>query len=318
MNDRNPTNFAHLEQHDAQLVRLGMLAERYFADDPNTCLLKLRQFAELLAQLVAANVGLYTAAEKSQWELLRRLEDRNVIPQQVAQLFHQVRRSGNNANHQLADDRRTALAMLKVAWQLGVWFHRTFANAAFRSGVAPRDESAELQAELDRLRHALTEYQATHQQTTEQLSTLEAKLREARDEQAFWEQMAVEAEQAKAAMAQSLALVQRTGATHSKQRVADLVRAAQNAAERVELDEFETRKLIDAQLRDAGWLADSETLSHRHGTRPEKGKNLAIASKPATKPPAPTSKNSPPPCWPKPFAANWYPKTPTTNPPAYC
>lgn len=43
------TNFAHLEGHDAQLVRLGMLAKRYFADDPNTALLKLRQMAELLA-----------------------------------------------------------------------------------------------------------------------------------------------------------------------------------------------------------------------------------------------------------------------------
>ncbi|MCG5052213.1 MAG: hypothetical protein KA712_04570 [Myxococcales bacterium] len=69
------TNFAHLEQHDEQLVRLGMLAERYFADDPNTALLKLRQLAELLAQLVAAKVGLYTSREEAQYDLLRRLQD---------------------------------------------------------------------------------------------------------------------------------------------------------------------------------------------------------------------------------------------------
>ena len=47
-------NFAFLAQHDVQLVRLGALAERYFRDDPNTCLIKLRQFGEVLAQLVAA------------------------------------------------------------------------------------------------------------------------------------------------------------------------------------------------------------------------------------------------------------------------
>ena len=41
------TNFAQLQEHDEQLLRLGMLAERYFPDDPNTCLLKLRQFAEV-------------------------------------------------------------------------------------------------------------------------------------------------------------------------------------------------------------------------------------------------------------------------------
>ena len=44
-------NFRFLEPHDVQLVRLGALAERYFPDDPNTCLIKLRQFAELLTQL---------------------------------------------------------------------------------------------------------------------------------------------------------------------------------------------------------------------------------------------------------------------------
>ena len=32
-----------------------MLAEKYFADDPNTCLLKLRQLAEPLAQLVSVD-----------------------------------------------------------------------------------------------------------------------------------------------------------------------------------------------------------------------------------------------------------------------
>ena len=42
-------NFGFLAEHDEQLVRLAALAERYFADDPNTSLIKLRQFSELLA-----------------------------------------------------------------------------------------------------------------------------------------------------------------------------------------------------------------------------------------------------------------------------
>jgi hypothetical protein len=66
-------NFRFLEPHDVQLVRLGALAERYFHDDPNTCLIKLRQFAELLAQLIAAKTGLYEAGDESQADLLRRL-----------------------------------------------------------------------------------------------------------------------------------------------------------------------------------------------------------------------------------------------------
>lgn len=48
MNPRHPlsSNFSHLQAHDEQFLRPGMLAERYFADDSNTCLLKLRQLAQ--------------------------------------------------------------------------------------------------------------------------------------------------------------------------------------------------------------------------------------------------------------------------------
>lgn len=32
------SNFSYLQEHDEQLLRLGMLAEKYFAEDPNTSL----------------------------------------------------------------------------------------------------------------------------------------------------------------------------------------------------------------------------------------------------------------------------------------
>jgi hypothetical protein len=92
------SNFAQLEAQDVQLLRLGLLAERYFPADPNTSLLK-----------------------------------------------------------PLAGDHRTALAALKITWQLGVWFHRTFKDPAFKSGpfippaapAAEPYEAADLRAELE-------------------------------------------------------------------------------------------------------------------------------------------------------------------------
>ncbi|PPD32254.1 MAG: hypothetical protein CTY19_11665 [Methylomonas sp.] len=44
-------NFAALQHQVPLRLHLGMLAEKYFADDPNTGLLKLRQLTELLAAL---------------------------------------------------------------------------------------------------------------------------------------------------------------------------------------------------------------------------------------------------------------------------
>jgi hypothetical protein len=56
-------NFAFLAKHDALLVRYGAQAGRYVFEDPNTALIKLRQFSEVLAKLAAAQVGVYVANE---------------------------------------------------------------------------------------------------------------------------------------------------------------------------------------------------------------------------------------------------------------
>lgn len=63
-------------------------------------------------------------------------------------------------------------------------------------------------------------------------------------------------------------------------RLKQLIERASQAAQRVDLDEAATRLLIDDQLRQAGWEADSQTLHYAKGTRPQEGKNLAIAEWP--------------------------------------
>jgi type I restriction enzyme R subunit len=92
-------NFEFLALYSPQLTRLGGLAERYFKDDPNTCLIKLRQFGEVLAQLTAAKAGLFTSPDEQQTDLLRRLKFERIIPNEVADLFRQIRLSGNRPTH---------------------------------------------------------------------------------------------------------------------------------------------------------------------------------------------------------------------------
>jgi len=55
--------------------------------------------------------------------------------------------------------------------------------------------------------------------------------------------------------------------------------AGKAASQRIK-SEAETRYLIDEQLRKVGWEADTEKLRYSKGTRPEKGRNLAIAEWP--------------------------------------
>ena len=56
-------------------------------------------------------------------------------------------------------------------------------------------------------------------------------------------------------------------------------RSAKAASQRVK-SEAETRYLIDEQLRKVGWEADTEQLRYSKGTRPAKGRNIAIAEWP--------------------------------------
>lgn len=51
------------------------------------------------------------------------------------------------------------------------------------------------------------------------------------------------------------------------------------ASQRIK-SEAETRYLIDEQLRKVGWEADTELLRYSKGTRPAKGRNIAIAEWP--------------------------------------
>ncbi len=291
MNPERASNFSFLKAHDAQLGRLGLLAERYFADDPNTCLLKLRQLAELLAQLTASRVGIFTSAEEKQLDLLRRLQDHGIVPREVGALFHEVRRAGNDANHKLADDHRTALLALRLTWQLSVWFHRTFSNQSFKSGpflppVAPVDESSELRIELDALRAELQAFRAAHQEAAQSLEATKAQVHQTQEERAFWENMAAEAETAKHRLSEHLVELQAKAAEQTSKQTAAFVAAANVAAASVKLSEADTRKLIDDQLAKAGWTVDSATLTFAKGARPQRGQNLAIAEWPTETGPA--------------------------------
>lgn len=298
MMKRISANFDFLGAHDAQLVRLAALAERYFKDDPNTCLIKLRQFGEVLAQLTAAKSGLLSSPEEPQSDLLRRLKFERVVPREVGELFHQVRVAGNQATHAHIDDHAQALTTLKIARELGVWFHRTFSDRKFSPGPFipppdPADVTKELQEELARLRTALEETKsqseraraAAEAEARERMSA-EERARKDRDDRGVWEQIAAEAENAKAALSAQLQVLQAAASQAPANTLAQIVTHAETAAADINIDEASTRALIDVQLRARGWEVDTVTMRYAAGTRPVRGRNLAIAEWPTKSGPA--------------------------------
>ncbi len=288
-------NFGFLVKHDPILVHLGALAERYCLDDPNTALIKLRQLAESLAKQSAAYVGIYLAPEDSFLTILHHLWDRGVCSADVSQIFHSLRMAGNDAVHNQQGGARDALHQLKLARVLAVWFHKSFGkDRNFKPGpfVPPPDSSAAdatLRQELDELREEAAR-QRRKAETASRTAEEEAQLRriaEDKANQAYEDLKTVFdlAEETEATLAtersrfeielQALQISVTENSGGSKGEVA--IARAQEAAQELDLDEADTRGIIDRQLREAGWEADSAVITYAKGVRPQKNRNVAIA-----------------------------------------
>lgn len=276
-------NFGFLKEKRPRLEALGGLAERYFPDDPNTSLLKARQFGELLSQIAAARLGAYVTDSDNFVDTIRRLRDEAGVDRRVIQLFHQLRIAGNEAAHTMGGDHGTALSSLKVARQLAVWFHkgidgrRKFSPGPFIPPQSPLDESESLKAELQELRQTLAAQQAAVEEEAAKRLTAEEQARQEAEERTLWESLAQETEAEKLALAQQLQEAQAAASAAPAEQKQLALQLANEAAEGIDLDERDTRRLVDVQLRDAGWEADSDAIHYKKGVRPQKGRNLAIA-----------------------------------------
>ncbi|ASF16101.1 type I restriction-modification system endonuclease [Shewanella sp. FDAARGOS_354] len=299
------SNFSFLREHDPVFFELAYGAERSFSADPNTTLVKLRQLAEALTQDIAARCHLKFDQQTTQADLLFLISRELQLEPLILNLFHGLRKAGNVAVHQFRTRHKEALAGLKVARDLAVWFHRNFAKGAesFSPGpfITPKDPSAELtqlQDHIAQLKNQLLEANCQLEQNAELTGLLK---REKAEYQQLAELMNAEsrllADQAKAHEAElkhqqqqfehRLAELQtqlknqtEEAATKQQTDIKQLSSKVKRVSKSITLDEESTRMLIDMQLIEAGWEADSILLDYRKGARPQKGKNLAIAEWP--------------------------------------
>lgn len=286
------SNFDFLDEIDRELANLGRLAESYFQDDPSTSLIKLRQFGERLTRRHAALVGSDVQNGETQADVLRRLQYERSVPDRVLDVLHHIRKLGNAAVHDGKGNHQEALACLKIAVQLGVWHIRTsipgcgFSAGPFLPPAPPLNPNTELQQELERLRvernealNAAQRAEEAHQQARLAAESAEARHLREQEERKTWEALAQDADR------QLRQFVEQAQSQTAAAKMS-LLTAANEAAGVIDLDEQATRALIDQQLRDRGWEANSVDLRYSKGARPAKGRNMAIAEWPTQSGPA--------------------------------
>jgi type I restriction enzyme R subunit len=299
------SNFKFLETHDPLLNQLALAAERAFVADPNTTLVKLRQLGEAIAQDIGSHLGIEFDDRISQLELLRKIQFEVDINREVIDTFHAIRKIGNDATHSFVSNHREAIQVLRLSWTLSIWYHRTFGSpskgwkpGAFSKPEDPAESVRELEERIATLEKA---QQASQRElnVVQELADAErlkaeelAKYAEAiKDESETWESIAHEQE---AAYIGAKASFEQVAIAHSVEARSDDKQAKEQVAQIKESlaksvwyeDEAETRLRIDQQLIDAGWQADTVNLRYSKGSRPEVGKNKAIAEWPTASGPS--------------------------------
>lgn len=247
-------NFNFLTDTWPLLAEVGDLAENNLYHDPNTSLIKLRMFGEILAKYLLAYENLKDPEDGKAITRLHILASKGIIPDRLLPLFHSIRKIGNKATHDAFGSVEVAANHLHFAHRVACWFRQTYGEGVFTATeyVLPSKEATDVE-----------ELRASNKVLKSRSARLEANL---------------------------LAL-QTTLAGIQAQEVPTETRNARRKASKtftnkMKLSEAETRQLIDEQLGAAGWQADTQNLRYSKGTRPEKGVNIAIAEWPTSSGPA--------------------------------
>jgi|GEM_PF-1013703 len=237
------SNFIFLAEYFPALEKMGGLAESYLYADPNGCLYKMGALAETIVNYMFELDGLKPPSgnDNTQANKVKILQQKKLISKEISDIFYRIRISRNEAVHAGYDSFEECRALLEQAHTLSVWFMQTYGDPEFAPIPFILPDDIRDQADYQKL---LDEY----------------------------EKLSAELEKAQAA-ALSKKVHTHVHASERKQR-------AEKAARNIWLSEREVRYIIDEQLRKVGWEADTFNLRYSKGTRPEAGRNIAIAEWP--------------------------------------
>lgn len=235
-----PSNFSFLEKEFPLLHNLATSAEYHTYSDPVTSLIKLRQFGEKLTAFVYDTHSLAEPVEATFHNKIKILEDENIFQPNIASLVHNIKHRGNVAAHDVRGTVDDAKTILFSSFKLAKWFYQSYSEENADISDVKFSPPQNLDA-----RHALRELEKEYASLEEKFNAL---------------------------------LAEKEQSELPARKETEIRSRSMESSKKIDLNEAETRELIDGQLRLAGWEVDSNTLNFKlHRSLPQKGKNLAIA-----------------------------------------
>lgn len=236
-------NFIFLKERWPILENLGRLAERNIYIDSNTTFIKCGMFGEILVKYMVSmeNVDESLIFHDNNYNnRIKLLKKEDLIPEDIDSILHILRVKSNSAAHSVYEDVENAKIQLELTYKLAVWFMQTYGDWNFEPPKFVIPTENDYSKNINDI---AKEYY-------NRVKFLEAELEKLREE------------------------------TKDKKELEKRRIQGKKASKHIQLSEAETRRIIDTQLQGAGWEADTINLRYSKGTRPSKGRNLAIAEWP--------------------------------------
>ncbi|WP_345514689.1 DUF4145 domain-containing protein [Phytohabitans houttuyneae] len=154
-------NFRFLAEPALLLAGDAAMAEQYVESDPDAALAKTRRFSETLARMLVKEAGISPREGRDQFGRIEALTRAGLVSEHVRQLFHTIRKAGNEAVHGHSGDRRKAMAAVEACFDLGVWwFEKETGKKVSHTFVpGPPSQSASLRDLLTNIERQLAQLQ---------------------------------------------------------------------------------------------------------------------------------------------------------------
>lgn len=231
------SNFEFLKEEFPVLSTFGNQAEKYCFSDTNSCLMKLGMIGESIVNLMFIYDKIPPPYDNSAISRINTLQTEGFLTSDLTNILHALRKARNKAVHENYGSVSDSKVLLVMAHGLCEWFMQTYGDRNY--------EHHDFVMPSNKLK----------------IEIVNNTIKEAEEKQA--EELKNLAEQ-KAYIAKKVDINERK-------------KQANRMANQRQKSEAEIRYIIDEQLRQVGWEANTENLRYSKGTRPMNGHNIAIA-----------------------------------------
>lgn len=233
-------NFHFLEREFPMLFNLACSAEYNLYTDAPVSLIKMRVLEEKIVEYIFEEHNLDKPYDNTLHNRIRILEDERIVAPNISSLLQGIKHKGNIAAHESKGSVDDAKTTLMSAFKVVKWFYQTYSS----ENKNITDLKFSLPPNQDS-RHALHELEKNYRALEEKFNAL---------------------------------LIEKEATALSQTQAKEIQQRSEASARNIDLDEAETRELIDAHLAQAGWEVNTKELNYKlKKTLPKRGHNMAIA-----------------------------------------